>query len=289
MGELHLEIIVDRLRREFGVDANVGRPQVAYRETIRRRVEQESRFVRQTGGRGQYGHVFLRIEPTEAGTGFEFADEVVGGVIPREYVPAVRRGVEEQMKNGILAGYPVVDVRVTLYDGSHHEVDSSEVAFRVAGTNAFRDGTRRASPVILEPMMKVDVVTPDEHLGDVMGDISRRRGTVQGMEESASGQVIRSEVPLAEMFGYATDLRSLTQGRATFNMEFRRYLRSAGPGGGSHHPAQVLVGSGEIRVGQGEVRAHEAARERRHDRSRGSRQDDADGGDHAGDGGASRG
>ena len=226
MGELHLEIIVDRLRREFGVDANVGRPQVAYRETIRRSIEQENRFVRQTGGRGQYGHVFLRIEPTEPGTGFEFADAITGGAVPREYIPAVRRGVEEQMKNGILAGFPVVDVRVTLYDGSHHEVDSSEVAFRVAGSNAFRDGTRRANPVVLEPMMKVDVVTPDEHLGDVMGDISRRRGAVQGIEESASGQTIRAEVPLAEMFGYATDLRSLTQGRATFNMEFRRYLEA---------------------------------------------------------------
>ena len=226
MGELHLEIIVDRLRREFGVDANVGRPQVAYRETIRRSIKQESRFVRQTGGRGQFGHVFLRIEPTESGTGFEFADEIKGGVIPREYIPAVRRGVEEQMKNGILAGFPLVDVRVTLYDGSHHEVDSSEVAFRVAGSHAFRDGARRANPVILEPMMKVNVVTPGEHMGDVMGDISRRRGTVQGMEESASGQIIRAEVPLAEMFGYATDVRSLTQGRATFNMEFRRYLEA---------------------------------------------------------------
>ena len=226
MGELHLEIIVDRLRREFGVVANVGRPQVAYRETIRKVVEQESRFVRQTGGRGQYGHVFVRIEPAEAGSGFEFIDEIVGGVIPREYIPAVRRGVAEQMGNGIVAGFPVVDVRVTLYDGSHHEVDSSEVAFRVAGSTAFRDGARRAAPVILEPMMKVDVSTPDEHLGDVMGDISRRRGMVQGMEESAGGQVIRAEVPLAEMFGYATDLRSLTQGRATFNMEFRRYLEA---------------------------------------------------------------
>ena len=226
MGELHLEIIVDRLRREFGVDANVGRPQVAYRETIRKSIKQESRFVRQTGGRGQYGHVFLRIEPTEPGTGFEFADEIVGGVIPREYIPAVRRGVEEQMKNGVLAGFPVVDVRVTLYGGSHHEVDSSEVAFRVAATAAFRDGTRRANPVILEPMMKVDVITPDENMGDVMGDISRRRGMVQGMEESAGGQIVRAEVPLSEMFGYATDVRSLTQGRATFNMEFRRYLEA---------------------------------------------------------------
>ena len=226
MGELHLEIIVDRLRREFGVDANVGRPQVAYRETIRRTVEQESRFVRQTGGRGQFGHVFIRLEPTEPGSGFEFADKITGGVIPREYIPAVRRGVEEQMKNGILAGFPVVDVRVTLYDGSHHEVDSSEVAFRVAGGNAFRDGVRRANPVVLEPMMKVDIVTPDERMGDVMGDVSRRRGTVQGMEESAGGQIVRAEVPLAEMFGYATDLRSLTQGRATFNMEFRRYLEA---------------------------------------------------------------
>ena len=226
MGELHLEIIVDRLRREFGVDANVGRPQVAYRETIRKSIKQESRFVRQTGGRGQYGHVFLRIEPNEPGTGFEFADEIVGGAIPREYIPAVRRGVEEQMKNGVLAGFPVVDVRVTLYDGSYHEVDSSEVAFRVAAIAAFRDGTRRANPVILEPMMKVDVITPDEKMGDVMGDISRRRGMVQGMEESAGGQIVRAEVPLAEMFGYATDVRSLTQGRATFNMEFRRYLEA---------------------------------------------------------------
>ena len=226
MGELHLEIIVDRLRREFGVDANVGRPKVAYRETIRKGVEQESRFVRQTGGRGQYGHVFLRIEPGEPGTGFEFVDRIAGGVVPREYIPAVRRGVEEQMKNGILAGFPVVDVRVTLFDGSHHEVDSSEVAFRVAGGTAFRDGTRRANPALLEPMMQVDVSTPDDHLGDVMGDISRRRGTVQGMEESGNGQLVRAEVPLAEMFGYATDLRSLTQGRATFSMEFRRYLEA---------------------------------------------------------------
>ena len=199
---------------------------MAYRETIRKGVEQETRFVRQTGGRGQYAHVLLRLEPAEPGAGFEFVDEITGGVVPREYVPAVRRGVEEQMKNGILAGFPVVDVRATLYDGSHHEVDSSEVAFRVAGSHAFRDGARRAGPVVLEPMMKVDVMTPDEHLGDVMGDVSRRRGTVQGMEEAASGQVIRAEVPLAEMFGYATDLRSLTQGRATFNMEFRRYLEA---------------------------------------------------------------
>nr|VFJ58663.1 MAG: translation elongation factor 2 (EF-2/EF-G) [Candidatus Kentron sp. DK] len=223
MGELHLEIIVDRLRREFNVQANVGKPQVAYRETIRKAVEQEGRFVRQTGGRGQYGHVWLRIEPGESASGYEFKDAIVGGVIPKEYIPAVNHGVREQMENGVLAGYPVVDLRVTLYDGSYHDVDSSEIAFKMAGSHAFRDGMRKAAPVLLEPIMKVEVVCPQEYVGEVMGDLNRRRGAVQGMEESPSGTIIRSEVPLGEMFGYATDVRSATQGRATFAMEFVKY------------------------------------------------------------------
>lgn len=223
MGELHLEIIVDRLRREFNVQANVGKPQVAYRETIRKAVEQEGRFIRQTGGRGQYGHVWLRIEPGEPASGYEFQDAIVGGVIPKEYIPAVNHGVREQMENGVLAGYPVVDLRVTLYDGSYHDVDSSEIAFKMAGSHAFRDGMRKAAPVLLEPIMKVEVVCPQEYVGEVMGDLNRRRGAVQGMEESPSGTIIRSEVPLGEMFGYATDVRSATQGRATFAMEFVKY------------------------------------------------------------------
>ena len=224
MGELHLEIIVDRLRREFKVDANVGKPQVAYRETLRRIVEQEGRFVRQSGGRGQYGHVWLRIEPLEAGSGFEFENSIVGGTIPKEYIPAVQKGVRDAMENGVLAGYPMVDIRVTLYDGSFHEVDSSEMAFRAAGALAFREGARDAGPVLMEPVMKVEAVTPDEYLGDVMGDFSRRRGLVQGSEETVAGAAIQAEVPLKEMFGYATVLRSLTQGRAaTFSMEFLKY------------------------------------------------------------------
>ena len=223
MGELHLEIIVDRLRREFKVEANVGKPQVAYRETVRRAVEQEGRFVRQSGGRGQYGHVWLRIEPLEAGAGFEFENAISAGAVPREYIPAVEKGVRDAMENGLLAGYPVVDIRVTLYDGSFHEVDSSEMAFRVAGSMAFREGARTADPVLLEPVMKVESVTPDEYLGDVMGDFNRRRGMVQGSEETVAGASIRAEVPLKEMFGYATVLRSLTQGRATFSMEFLKY------------------------------------------------------------------
>ena len=223
MGELHLEIIVDRLRREFKVDANVGRPQVAYRETLRRSVEHEGRFVRQSGGRGQYGHVWLRIEPLEAGSGFEFEDAITGGVVPKEYIPAVEKGVRDAMENGVCAGYPVVDIKVTLYDGSFHEVDSSEMAFRVAGSMAFREGARVADPVLLEPVMKVEAVTPDEYLGDVMGDFNRRRGLVQGSEETVAGAAIQAEVPLKEMFGYATVLRSLTQGRATFSMEFLKY------------------------------------------------------------------
>ncbi len=229
MGELHLEIIVDRLRREFKVEANVGKPQVAYRETIRRSVEAEGRFVRQTGGRGQYGHVWLRLEPQPPGTGYQFVDAITGGVVPREYISAVDKGVREQMENGVLAGYPVVDVKVTLFDGSYHEVDSSEMAFKVAGSLGFREGVAKADPVLLEPVMKVEVVTPEEYMGDVMGDLNRRRGVLQGMEDTAAGRVVRAEVPLKEMFGYATDLRSLTQGRATYTMEFLKYV--AAPSG----------------------------------------------------------
>ena len=223
MGELHLEIIVDRMRREFKVEANVGAPQVAYRETIRRQVEQEGKFVRQSGGRGQYGHVWLRIEPQESGGGYTFVNGIVGGVVPKEYIPAVDKGVREQLHNGVLAGFPVVDVKVTLFDGSYHEVDSSEMAFKLAGALGFKEGALKASPVLLEPLMKVESVTPEEYMGDVMGDLNRRRGLVQGMEYAPAGKVVRAEVPLAEMFGYATDLRSMSQGRATYSMEFSRY------------------------------------------------------------------
>jgi elongation factor G len=223
MGELHLEIIVDRLKREFKVEANVGKPQVAYRETIRKMVEQEGKFVRQSGGRGQYGHVWLRIEPREPGAGYEFENGIVGGVVPREYIPAVDKGVQEQMQNGVIAGYPVVDLKVTLYDGSYHEVDSSEMAFKIAGSMGFREGALKADPVLLEPIMKVEVVTPEDYMGDVMGDLNRRRGLPQGMDDTPAGKVIRAEVPLAEMFGYATDLRSMSQGRATYSMEFLKY------------------------------------------------------------------
>jgi len=223
MGELHLEIIVDRMKREFHVEANVGNPQVAYRETIRHAVEQEGKFVRQSGGRGQYGHVYLRIEPGEPGSGYEFVNDIVGGVVPREYIPAVDKGVQEAMKSGVKAGYPVVDVKVTLYDGSYHDVDSSEQAFKIAGSICFKEGAAKAKPVILEPVMKVEVVTPEENMGDVIGDLNARRGMVQGMEESPAGKLVRAEVPLAEMFGYATALRGATQGRATYSMEFVRY------------------------------------------------------------------
>ncbi|VFM98378.1 MAG: translation elongation factor 2 (EF-2/EF-G) [Candidatus Kentron sp. G] len=225
MGELHLEIIVDRLRREFNVRANVGKPQVAYRETARKAIKQEGRFIRQTGGRGQYGHVWLRIEPGESGSGYEFQDAIVGGVIPKEYISSVSQGIQEQMENGVLAGYPVVDVKVTLYDGSYHDVDSSEIAFKMAGAHAFRDGMRKTQPALLEPIMKLEVVCPQAYVGEVIGDLNRRRGNVQGMEESPSGTIIRSEVPLGEMFGYATDMRSITQGRATFTMEFISYKK----------------------------------------------------------------
>jgi elongation factor G len=223
MGELHLDIIVDRMRREFNVDANVGRPRVAYRETIRKTIEQEGKFVRQSGGRGQYGHVYIRLEPQEPGAGYEFEDKIVGGVVPREYIPAVDKGIREQMQNGVLAGYPVVDVKVALYDGSYHDVDSSEMAFKIAGSMAFKAGVRNASPVLLEPIMSVEVVTPDDYMGDVTGDLNRRRGVLQGLDESPAGKIIRAEVPLSEMFGYATDLRSMSQGRATYSMEFGKY------------------------------------------------------------------
>ena len=223
MGELHLEIIVDRMKREFDVEANVGAPQVAYRETIRKTVEQEGKFVRQTGGRGQYGHVYLKIEPQESGSGYEFVNEIVGGVVPREFIPAVDKGIQESMKGGINAGFPVVDVKVTLYDGSYHDVDSSEMAFKIAGSMGFREGARSADPVILEPVMKVEVVTPEANMGDVIGDLNSRRGMIHGMEDSPAGKVVNADVPLAEMFGYATDLRGATQGRATYSMEFAKY------------------------------------------------------------------
>ena len=224
MGELHLEIIVDRMRREFKVEANVGKPQVAYRETIRATIAKaEGKFVRQSGGRGQYGHVVIRIEPNKPGTGYEFINEIVGGTIPKEYIPAIDKGVREQLENGIVAGFPVVDVKVTLYDGSYHEVDSSEMAFKIAGSMGFKEGASRAKPVLLEPVMKVEIVTPEEYLGAVNGDLNRRRGILQGAEDSPAGKIIRAEVPLAEMFGYATDLRSATQGRATYTMEFAKY------------------------------------------------------------------
>lgn len=226
MGELHLEIIVDRMRREFKVDANVGKPRVAYRETIRQQVEQEGKYVRQTGGRGQYGHVWLRIEPREPGSGFEFANEIVGGVIPKEYIPAVQKGIVEQMENGVIAGYPVVDVKVALFDGSYHDVDSSEMAFKIAGSMCFKEGAKKANAVLLEPIMKVEVVTPEDYMGDVVGDLNRRRGLIQGMDDGSSGKVVDVEVPLAEMFGYATDLRSLSQGRATYTMEFLKYAEA---------------------------------------------------------------
>ncbi len=226
MGELHLEIIVDRMKREFKVEANVGAPQVAYRETIRKLVEQEGKFVRQSGGRGQYGHVWLKLEPQEPGAGYEFVNAIVGGVVPKEYINSVDKGIQEQMENGVIAGFPVVDVKVTLFDGSYHEVDSSEMAFKIAGSMGFKEGAQKASPVLLEPIMKVEVVTPEEYMGDVMGDLNRRRGIVSGMDESPAGKIIRAEVPLSEMFGYATDLRSATQGRATYTMEFAKYTEA---------------------------------------------------------------
>jgi elongation factor G len=226
MGELHLDIIVDRMKREFKVEANVGRPQVAYRETIRKSVEAEGKFVRQSGGRGQYGHVHIRLEPLEPGGDYEFVNEIVGGVVPREYINSVDKGIQEQVANGVIAGFPMVDVKATLFDGSYHEVDSSEMAFKVAGSMAFKNAAVKADPVLLEPLMKVEVVTPEDYMGDVMGDLNRRRGIVQGMDDSPAGKVINAHVPLSEMFGYATDLRSQTQGRATYTMEFDHYAEA---------------------------------------------------------------
>jgi elongation factor G len=224
MGELHLEIIVDRMKREFSVGANVGAPQVAYRETIRKTVKAEGKFIRQSGGRGQYGHVWLKLEPMVQGSGYEFVNGIVGGVVPSEYIGAINKGIEEQLENGVLAGFPMVDIKVTLFDGSYHEVDSSEQAFKMAAILAFKDGMRKASPVLLEPMMAVEVETPEDYMGDVMGDLNRRRGIIQGMEDMVGGgKAIKAEVPLAEMFGYSTDLRSMSQGRATYSMEFKHY------------------------------------------------------------------
>ncbi len=226
MGELHLEIIVDRMRREFNVEANVGAPQVAYREAIKKPVESEGKFVKQSGGKGQYGHVWLKLEPNEPGKGYEFIDAIKGGTVPREYIPAVDKGVQDALNNGVLAGFPVVDVKVTLFDGSYHEVDSSEQAFKMAAIMGFKDGMRKASPALLEPMMAVEVETPEEYMGDVMGDLNRRRGIIQGMEDLPGGKAIKAEVPLAEMFGYSTDLRSMSQGRATYSMEFKHYAEA---------------------------------------------------------------
>ena len=228
MGELHLDVLVDRMRREFSVEANIGKPQVAYRETIKKTVEIEGKHVKQSGGRGQYGHVWLRLEPLDPDADYEFVNAIVGGIVPKEYIPAVDKGVQEQMKNGCLAGYPLLAMRVTLFDGSFHDVDSSEMAFKIAGSLALRKGALEANPALLEPIMSVEVVTPEDYMGDVMGDLNRRRGMVQGMEDSASGKVIDAEVPLSEMFGYATDLRSATQGRATFTMEFLKYAEVPG-------------------------------------------------------------
>ena len=241
MGELHLEIIVDRLLREFSVGASVGTPQVAYRETVTVPVKVEGRFVKQTGGRGQYGHVWLEIKPGEAGSGFVFENSIVGGVVPREYIRSVRKGIEEAMEQGVFAGYPVIDVAVSLFDGSYHEVDSSEIAFKVAGTMAFREGNRKAAPVLLEPVMDVEVVVPEEYLGDVMGDLNSRRGKVSGIDERAGGKVIEATVPLAEMFGYATDLRSMTQGRATFTMHYSYYEKVP-----QNIAQEVMVHSGAV-------------------------------------------
>ena len=224
MGELHLDIIVDRMKREFKVECNVGNPQVAYRETLRKNVEVEGKFVRQSGGRGQFGHVWLRIEPQEEGAGYEFVNEIVGGVVPKEFIPAVDKGIQEQMRSGVLAGYPVLDVKVTLFDGSYHDVDSSEMAFKIAGSMGFKKGAAEANPVLLEPTMKVEVTTPEDWMGDVVGDLNRRRGMIEGMEDGVAGvKIIRAKVPLSEMFGYATDLRSQTQGRASYSMEFFNY------------------------------------------------------------------
>jgi elongation factor G len=226
MGELHLEIIVDRMRREFKVESNVGKPQVAYRETIRSKVEQEGKFVRQSGGRGQYGHVWITLEPSEVGKGYEFVNGIVGGTIPKEYIPAVDKGIKEATENGILAGYPVVDVKITLFDGSYHDVDSNEMAFKIAGSMAFKDAAKKAHPVLMEPIMRVEVTVPEEYMGDVIGNLTGRRGHLQSMDSRGGTQIINARVPLAEMFGYSTTLRSLSQGRATYTMEFKHYTEA---------------------------------------------------------------
>ncbi len=235
MGELHLEIIVDRMKREFNVEANVGAPQVAYRETIRKSVEQEGKFIRQSGGRGQYGHVWLRVEPQEVGAGYEFVNEIIGGVVPKEFIPAVDKGVQEQLKCGVLAGYPMLDVKVSIFDGSYHDVDSNEMAFKIAGSMCFREAARNADPVLLEPIMKVEIATPEDYMGDVVGDINRRRGIILGMHDTPSGKTLSCEVPLSEMFGYSTDLRSATQGRATYSMQFEKYNETPS------HIAQAII------------------------------------------------
>ena len=245
MGELHLEIIVDRMKREFKVEANVGAPQVAYKETIKKTVEQEGKYIRQTGGRGQYGHVRIRLEPLEHGAGREYVDEIVGGIIPKEYIPAVGKGIMEAADNGVIGGYPVIDFRAALYDGSYHEVDSSEIAFKIAGSKAFQDAVRRADPVLLEPIMKVEVVTPEEFMGDVIGDLNSKRGQIKEMTERARAKVIDAEVPLGEMFGYATTLRSMSQGQASYTMEFLHYAEAP-----KNIAAKIIEGAGKIRVGQ---------------------------------------
>jgi len=247
MGELHLEIIVDRLLREFKVEANVGKPEVAYRETIRKKAEAQGRFVRQTGGRGQYGDVYLEVEPSEPGQGFVFENKVVGGKVPREFIPAVEKGVKEAMTTGVLAGYPMVDIKVALTDGSYHEVDSSEMAFKIAGSMGFKEAVRKAKPVLLEPVMEVEVVVPEEYMGPVVGDLTSRRGRIISMESRAGAQVIRAHVPLGQMFGYATDLRSMSQGRATYTMQFSRYEEV--PGGIAEEIMAKAAGKPATRVG----------------------------------------
>ena len=259
MGELHLEVLVDRMLREFSVDANVGKPQVAYRETIRKAVEKiEERYVRQTGGRGQYGHVVINLEPTGPGGGYEFVDKIVGGKIPKEYIPAVDAGIQEALTSGVLAGYPTVDVRVTLVYGSYHDVDSSEMAYKIAGSMAVKEAISKASPVILEPVMAVEVVTPEDYMGDVIGDLSARRGKVEGMEQRGSSHVVRAQVPLADMFGYATDLRSRTQGRATYTMQFDAYNEVP------ESISREIVARARRRVGLTETKRPDPAGDRRH-------------------------
>jgi elongation factor G len=294
MGELHLEIIVDRLKREFKVECNVGKPEVAYREGISKKVSAEHKYAKQTGGRGQYGHVLIRLEPGEPGSGFVFENGVVGGTIPKEFVPAVEKGIRDAMNRGVLAGYPVIDAKVELYDGSYHDVDSSASAFEIAGSLAFQEGAKTAGIFLLEPMMAVEVVTPEQYMGDVIGDLNSRRGKISGMTQRGNAQVIDADVPLAEMFGYSTDLRSKTQGRATYSMQFKIYAQVpnaiqdtivAKVKGGLPRPpgAQAqLQNRRESENGQGKVRPHQAPRQRRHDRSHRPRQDDADGLDRQG-------